>query len=128
MLLSAPSARTLQAGEQPSATVSPRREPKQSPWPKRQHHLPDPQVSTSMDKASSKASQEGPSSSKRRETPIWFPSLKPIHVEAFSHDSDLVKEARLCFFSTHPCDWVNDGTNDLSNIFKELVESAGLLG
>ena len=81
-----------------------------------------------MDETSSKASQEGPSSSKRRETPIWFTSLKPSHTEAFSCNSDLVKEARLCFFSTHPCNWVIDGTNNLSNIFRELAEGTGLLG
>ena len=39
-----------------------------------------------------------------------------------------MKEARLCFFSNHSCDWVTDSTNDLSNVFKELAESAGLLG
>ena len=82
----------------------------------------------STDETSSKASQEGPPSSKRRETPIWFASLKPSHVEAFSHDSNLMKEARLHFLSTHPCDWVIDGTNDLSNILRELAEGASLLG
>ena len=39
-----------------------------------------------------------------------------------------MKEARLHFFSNHSCDWVTDGTNDLSDVFKELAESAGLLG
>ena len=39
-----------------------------------------------------------------------------------------MKEARLCFFATHPCDWVHDSTNDLSDIFRELAEGAGLLG
>ena len=39
-----------------------------------------------------------------------------------------MKEARLHFFSNHSCDWVTDGTNDLSNVFKELAESTGLLG
>ena len=81
-----------------------------------------------MDETSSKASQEGPSSSKRRETPNWFASLKPGHMEAFSCDSDLVKETRLHYFATHPCDWIHDNTNDLSNIFRELAEGAGLLG
>ena len=57
-----------------------------------------------------------------------FASLKPSHAEAFSQDSDIVKEARLLYFSKHSCDWVNDGTNDHSNIFKGLAESAGLLG
>ena len=121
-------ARALQAEEQPSATASTRPEPKWSPQPKRQHPLPDPRGSMSMDETSSKASQEGPSSSKRRETPIWFASLKPSCTEAFSCDSDLVKEAQSCFFSTHSCDWAIDGTNDLSNVFRELAEGASLLG
>ena len=82
----------------------------------------------SIDKPSPKAMQEGPSSSKRWETPIWFASLKPSHAEAFSQDSDIVKEARLHFFSNHSCNWVTDGTNDLSDVFKELAESASLLG
>ena len=78
-LWSIPFARTPQAEEQPSAATSPRLEPKQSPQPKRWHSSPHPQGNTSMDKTSSKASQEGPSSSKRRETPDWFTSLKPSH-------------------------------------------------
>ena len=39
-----------------------------------------------------------------------------------------MKEARLHFFSNHSFDWVTDGTNDLSGVFKELAESASLLG
>ena len=81
-----------------------------------------------MDETSSKASQEGPSSSKRRETPNWFASLKPSCTEAISHESHPVKEARLHFFATHPCDWVHNSTNDLSNIFRDLAEGASLLG
>ena len=81
-----------------------------------------------MDETSSKATQEGPSSSKRRETPNWFASLKPSHADAFSHDSNPVKEARLHCLATHPCDWINDSTEDLSDIFRELAEGAGLLG
>ena len=82
----------------------------------------------SIDETSPQDLQEGPTSSKRQEAPIWFTSLKPSHAEAFSWDSDIVKEARLLYFSNHSCDWVNDGTNDHSNIFKGLAESAGLLG
>ena len=81
-----------------------------------------------MDETSSKASQEGPSSSKRRGTPDWVASLKPAHVDAFSHDSDSVKEARSHYFATHPPDWVHGNTNDLSDIFRELAKGAGLLG
>ena len=39
-----------------------------------------------------------------------------------------MKEARLCFFSNHSCNWVHDSTIDLSEIFKELAESVSLLG
>ena len=82
----------------------------------------------SMDETSSKASQEGPSSSKRREAPDWFASLKPSCADTFSCDSNPVKEARSCYFATHPWDWIHDSTNDLSNLFRELAEGAGLLG
>ena len=82
----------------------------------------------SIDETSPMVSQEGPSSSKRRETASWFASLKPSHADAFSHDSDLIKEARSCYFATHPWDWTYGNTDDLSDIFKELVEGADLLG
>ena len=108
--------------------TSPKPAPKWSPQPKRKHPLPELWGGMSIDKTSQKAMQEGSSSSKRQETPIWFTSLKPSHAEAFSQDSDIMKEARLSFFSNHSCDWVTDGTNDLSNVFKELAESVGLLG
>ena len=120
-------ARTPQAEEQPSATTSPKPEPKQSPWPKRQYPLPGPWGSMSMDETSSKASQEGLSSSKRRETPNWSISLKPSHADAFSHDSNPIKEARSCYFATHPHDWIHGNTDDLSDIFRELAAGAGLL-
>ena len=125
---SIPLTKTLQADKQPSAAASPSSEPKQSPWPKRQHSLADPWVSTSMDETSSKTSQEGPSSSKRREAPDWVTSLKPACADAFSHNSNPMKEARSHYFTTHPYDWVHGSFDDLSNIFKELAEGAGLLG
>ena len=98
------------------------------PMAKRQHSLPDPQGDTSMDETSSKASQEGPSSSKRRETTNWFASMNPSCTDAFSCDSNLVKEARSHYFATHPWDWIHGNTNDLSDIFRELAEGADLLG
>ena len=116
------------AEEQPSATASPRPEPKQSPWPKRWHSSPDPQGDMSIDETSPTASQEGPSSSKRRETADWFTSLKPSCVDAFSCDSNTVKEARSHYFATNPWDGSQGNTDDLSDIFKELAEGANLLG
>ena len=90
--------------------------------------MPDPQGDTSIDEISPMASQEGPSSLKRRETAGWFASLKPSHADAFSHDSNLIKEARSCYFATHPWDWTYGNTDNLCNIFKELAEGANLLG
>ena len=37
-------------------------------------------------------------------------------------------KARLCFFTSHSFDWVHDGTTNLSDVFRGLAESAGLLG
>ena len=39
-----------------------------------------------------------------------------------------MKEARLCFFSNNSYNFVDDDTHDLSDVFKELAESASLLG
>ena len=125
---SAPPARAPPVGEQPSVAASPRPAPKRSSQLKRWHPLPEPQGDISIDKTSPKTTQEGPSYSKRQETPIWFASIKPSRTETFSQDSNVMKEARLHFFSTHSCNWVNDSTNNLSEVFKELAESAGLLG
>ena len=82
----------------------------------------------SLDGTTPKAMQRGPSSPKKQEAPAWFTSLKPSHAEAFLRDSSIMKEARLCFFSNHSYNFVDDGTQDLPDVFKELAESAGLLG
>ena len=39
-----------------------------------------------------------------------------------------MKEARLHFFSNHSYNWATDGINGLSDVFRELAESASLLG
>ena len=49
-------------------------------------------------------------------------------VDAFSWDSDLVKEARAHYFTTHSWDWIHSNMEDLSSIFKGLAQEAGLLG
>ena len=113
--------------EQPPTAVPPTPMPKWSPRPKRQLPSPEPQGSMSIDGTTPKAMQEGPSSPKRQEAPAWFKSLKPSCAEAFLWDSSIMKEARLCFFSNHSYNFVDDGTRDLSDVFKELAESAGLL-
>ena len=74
------------------------------------------------------ALQEGPSSSKRGKTTDWSSSLKSSHADAFSRDSGPVKEARECYFATHPWDWAHGNMDDLSDIVRELAQGAGLLG
>ena len=81
----------------------------------------------SIDESSPIASQEGPSSSKRGKNADWSSCLKPSHADAFNQDSSPMKEARSHYFTTHPWDWVNGNTEDLSDIFRELAQGAGLL-
>ena len=79
--------------------------------------MTDAQGDMSVDKDFPVASQEGLSSSKIGKTVDWFSSLSPSHVDAFSQDSNLVKEARALYFTTHPWDWAHDNMDDLSEIF-----------
>ena len=90
--------------------------------------MPEPQGSTSIDKTTPKAMQEGPSRPKKCKIPDWFTTLKPSGAEAFFWDSSIIKDARTCFFSKHSYDFINDGTHDLSNVFKGLAKSTDLLG
>ena len=66
--------------------------------------------------------------SKREKTSDWFSSLKPSWADASNRDSGPVKEARECYFATHPWDWACSNVDDLSNIFREPIQGAGLLG
>ena len=101
---------------------------KQSPRPKRWHPSPDPVESMPMGGTTLKATLGGPPRSKRQEIPPWFRTLKPNCTEAFSQDSDMVREARREFFSKHSYNFTTDGTHDLSGIFRWLAASANLLG
>ena len=125
--------KTSPVEEQPTTATSPTSVTKQSPMSKRQHPSPDPVESM-------------PPSPKRQETPPWFKTLKPSHAEAFSWDSNMVKEARRKltsrfnqqyenlhqarreFSSKHSYDFTTDGTCNLSRIFRQLAASANLLG
>ena len=127
-LQSIPSARAPQAQRQPPATTSPKSEPTWSPQSKRRHPLTDAQGDTSIDESSHMTLQEGLSNSKRGKTTGWSSSLKPSHADAFSWDSSPIKEARECYFATHPWDWAHGNMDDLSDIFRELAKGVGLLG
>ena len=118
---SIPSTRAPQAEGQPPAITSPRPEPKWSPWPKRWHSSTDVQGDMSTDEDSPMALQEGLLSSKRGKSADWSSSLKPSCMDAFSQDSSPVKEARACYFTTHPWGWAHGNMDNLSDIFRELA-------
>ena len=120
--------RTSPMEEQPTTTVSPTLAPKQSPRPKRQHPSPDPMDSMPIGGATPMATLGGPPSPKRWEMLHWVTTLKPNCAEAFSWDSNMVKEARREYFSQHSYNFTSDGTCDLSGMFKHLATRTGLLG
>ena len=96
------SQRTSPVEEQSTPAAPPSQVPKQSPRLKRQHPSPDPVESMPLGGTTSNATLERPPSSKWQEIPPWNKALKPGHMEVFSQDSDLVKEARKDFFSSIP--------------------------
>ena len=119
---------TPQVEGQPLSTISLKLEPKRSPSPKRRHSSSDAQEDTSMDEDFPTNSQEDSSNSKKGRTANWLTSMRSERADAFSWDSDLMKEARACYFTTHPWHWIHGNTEDLSDIFKGLAQEAGLLG
>ena len=48
--------------------------------------------------------------------------------KAFSWDTDLVKEARKEYFKRHSYNFTAEGTHNLSEVFRQMAESANLLG
>ena len=82
----------------------------------------------SMGRVTPVAMLGGPPRPKKQETPPWFKFLKASHAEAFLRDSNIVVEARLCFFFKHSYNFLEDGYHDFSGIFKKLAVSVSLLG
>ena len=117
-----------QAGGQPLSIIPLKLEAEQSLPPKRQHSSMEAQGGTSMDEDFPITSQEESSYPKKGRTADWLTCMKSDHVDAFSRDSNSVKEARARYFTTHSWDWAHSNTEDLSDIFKELAQEAGLLG
>ena len=93
-----------------------------SPFPpKRQHSSTEAQGDTSMDEDFPITSQEESSYPKKGRTADWLTCRKSDCADAFSLDSNCIKEARACYFTTHSWDWACSNTEDLSDIFKELA-------
>ena len=102
-------------------------EPEWTPPPKRRHPSADAQEDTSGEEDSPPASQEELANPKRGKLVDWEASMKYSHLDAFSQDSGLVKEARVHYFTMHPWDWTRGNMDNLSDIFRGLAEHAGLL-
>ena len=122
------SQRTSPVGEQSAPAAPPPPVPKQSPRTKRWHSSPDPADNMPLGGTTSKATSEGPPSPKQQEVPPWNKALKQSCSEAFSSDTDLVKEARKKYFSKHSYNFTMEGTHDLLEVFRQMAESAELLG
>ena len=73
-------------------------------------------------------SQEESSKPKKGRTADWLTCMESDGADAFSRNSNSIKEARARYFITHSWNWDHGNTEDLSNIFKELAQEAGLLG
>ena len=72
--------------------------------------------------------QEKSLNPKKGRTADWITGMESNCADAFSWDSNAIKEARARYFTTHSWDWSHGNTEDLSDIFKELTQEAGLLG
>ena len=67
-------------------------------------------------------------SSNWQEVPPWNKVLKQSCSEAFSWDTELVKEVRKEYFKRHSYNFTAEGTHNLSEVFRQMAESADLLG
>ena len=122
------SQRTSPVEEQPAPAAPPVPVPKQSPRPQRWHPSPGPVESMPLGGTTPKTTSEGSPSSKQWEIPPWNKGLKQSCTEAFSWDSDLVKEARKEYFLKHSYNFITEGSHDLSEVFRQMATSAKLLG
>ena len=89
--------------KQPSASAAPPvLAPEHSPRPKRQHPSSDPMDSMPLGGTMSKATTEGPPSSKWQEVPSCYKVLKQSCSEAFSQDTSIEREARREYLKSIP--------------------------
>ena len=102
---------------QPPSIILLKPEPEQSPPQKRWHSSADAQGDISMDEDFPVTLQEKLPNSKKGKTANWLTSMKSSHADAFSWDSNPVKEVRAYYFTMHSWDWAHSNMEDLSDIF-----------
>ena len=86
---------------------------------------PDPTDNMPLGRTTSKATLEGPPSSKWQEVPPWTKVLKQSCSEAFSWDTNLVKESRKEYFKRHSYNFTVEGTCDLLEVFRQMAKLLG---
>ena len=102
--------------------------PQHSARPKWQHPSPDPVDVLPPSRTMSKATPEGPPSSKQREIMPLHKALTQSHLEVFRPDSSLVRETREEYFKRHCPNFNTENTHDLSDIFWHMAKTVELLG
>ena len=86
----------------------------------KQHHSPEHEV---------KVDHPGdPLLQRWREEDPLVGHLGDSHLEVFHKDLDLVQCIRQTYFRTHLSTFYKEVTNELTDVFREMVEIAGLLG
>ena len=102
--------------------------PEHSPRPKWQHPSPDPADVLPPSGTMSKGTPRGPPNSKQWEVALLHKALTRSHQEAFSWDSHLVGKMREEYFRSHCPNFNNENSYDFTDIFRCMMETAGLLG
>ena len=119
----ASSTKQVSAPVAPSSLV-----PEHSPQPKWQHPSPDLVDIMPFGRTTSKATPEGPPSSKWQEMPPLHKVLTQSHSEAFSWDTSLVREIREEYFKRHSPNFTTENTCDLSDVVWHMTKNAKLFG
>ena len=102
--------------------------PEHSPRPKWWHPSPDLVDVLPPSRTMSKATLEGPSSSKQWEITPLDKSLTWSCLKAFSQDSGLVRNTGEEYFKKHCSNFNTENTCDLSDIFLCMAKTTELLG
>ena len=117
------------SSEQVSAPMTPSPPvPGHSPRPKWWHPSPDLVDVSPPGRTTSKATLEGPPSSKQWEIMPLHKALTWSCLEVFSQDSSLVREMKEEYFRRHCPNFNTENTCDLSDIFWHMARTAELLG
>ena len=116
------------SSEQVSALMAPSHPASEcSTRPKWQHPSPDQVDVSPPGGTTSKATPEGPSSSKWQEKMPLHKALTWSHLEVFSQDSSLVRKIREEYFKRHCPNFNTENTHDLSDVFWQMAETTELL-